>query len=153
MLFRSRLNVLALDIPPLRERRDDLPLLFTHFLDQFALRFKREPVSPSPADIATLMSDDWRGNIRELQNVAMRSALGFGVEMPSSVTHTSPEAPDNASALADQLSSFERSLIQQTLAENDGRLKPTYEALGISRKTLYEKIRKHGLSEREDAPV
>ena len=155
--FRSdlyfRLNVLALDIPPLRERRDDLPLLFTHFLDQFALRFKREPVSPSPADIATLMSDDWRGNIRELQNVAMRSALGFGVEMPSSVTHTSPEAPDNASALADQLSSFERSLIQQTLAENDGRLKPTYEALGISRKTLYEKIRKHGLSEREDAPV
>ncbi|MBT4907948.1 MAG: hypothetical protein HON62_13785, partial [Rhodospirillaceae bacterium] len=68
-------------------------------------------------------------------------------------THTSPEAPDNASALADQLSSFERSLIQQTLAENDGRLKPTYEALGISRKTLYEKIRKHGLSEREDAPV
>ncbi len=155
--FRSdlyfRLNVLALEIPPLRERRDDLPLLFTHFLDQYALRFKREPVTPSPADIANLMSDDWRGNVRELQNVAMRCALGFGIEMPPIVPHAATNPGTHTSDLADQLSSFERLLIQRTLAENEGRLKPTYEALGISRKTLYDKIRKHGLDEREGEPV
>ena len=155
--FRSdlyfRLNVLALEIPPLRERRDDLPLLFTHLLDQFALRFKREPVTPSPADIAALMSDEWRGTIRELQNVAMRCALGFGIEAPSSTPTAGPDADGSTSTLNDQISAFERLLIQRTLAEHNGRLKPTYEALGISRKTLYEKIRKHGLSEREDATV
>lgn len=142
-----RLNVLALEVPPLRSRRDDIPLLFAHFLDQFATRFKRAPVTPEPHDHAVLMARNWRGNVRELQNVAMRYALGFGLE--SIETPPEASAPNNEN-LPDRVARFESVIIQQTLLANDGRLKPTYEQLGISRKTLYEKIRKHGLQARED---
>lgn len=142
-----RLNVLTLEVPPLRSRRDDIPLLFAHFLDQFASRFKRAPLIAGPQDHAALMTRDWRGNVRELQNVAMRYALGFGLEPDETSTETAE--PDNE-GLSDRVTAFERAIIQQTLLANDGRLKPTYTQLGISRKTLYEKIRKHGLHARED---
>lgn len=142
-----RLNVLSLEIPPLRARRDDIPLLFAHFLDQFELRFKREVVTPTPQDNAALTARDWPGNIRELQNVAMRYALGFGLEPDDGTTETG--GADSA-RLADRVNAFERAVIAQTLAANHGRMKPTYEQLGVSRKTLYEKIRKHGLIAHED---
>ena len=142
-----RLNVLSLEIPPLRARRDDIPLLFAHFLEQFAMRFKRDVEAASPVHHAELMAREWRGNVRELQNVAMRFALGFGLEADNQ------QAPDPAGAgqrLADQVNAFERDVIRRTLDANAGRLKPTYEQLGVSRKTLYEKIRKHGLSAETD---
>lgn len=142
-----RLNVLALEVPPLRSRRDDIPLLFAHFLDQFATRFKRAAMTPDPRDHTTLLARDWRGNVRELQNVAMRYALGFGLEP---VETTSDISTSNDADLPERVAAFERAVIQQILHVNDGRLKPTYEQLGISRKTLYEKIRKHGLQARED---
>ncbi len=142
-----RLNVLSLEVPPLRARRDDIPLLFAHFLDQFAARFKRDVAIPTMAENATLMARAWRGNVRELQNVAMRYALGFGLEPEGEegAAHPNPVTP-----LADQVGMFERDVIRRTLAAHGGRLKPTYEQLGISRKTLYEKMRKHGLAAHED---
>lgn len=142
-----RLNVLSLEIPPLRARRDDIPLLFAHFLDQFAQRFKREAVAPSPQENATLMARDWPGNIRELQNVAMRYALGFGLEADDGPR---PEAVATGARLADRVDAFERAVITETLNANQGRMKPTYEQLGVSRKTLYDKIRKHGLVVRDN---
>jgi len=142
-----RLNVLALEVPPLRSRHEDIPLLFAHFLDQFAARFKRAPVSPDPREHAILMARAWPGNVRELQNVAMRYALGFGLEPADTTLGASAS---NNEDLPDRVATFERAIIQQTLLANNGRLKPTYEQLGISRKTLYEKIRKHGLQARED---
>ena len=142
-----RLNVLALEVPPLRSRHEDIPLLFAHFLDQFGARFKRAPVSPDPREHAILMARAWPGNVRELQNVAMRYALGFGLEPADTTLGASAS---NNEDLPDRVATFERAIIQQTLLANNGRLKPTYEQLGISRKTLYEKIRKHGLQARED---
>ena len=135
-----RLNVLALEVPPLGARREDVPLLFAHFLDQFALRFKRDPVPLRSEDQITLMSRAWPGNVRELQNIAMRYALGFGLDEADHAI-----SPESGGELSDKLAAFESAVLQQTLAANDGRLKPTYEQLGISRKTLYEKIRRPGL--------
>lgn len=141
-----RLNVLSLEIPPLRARRDDIPLLFAHFLDQFAQRFKREAVTPTPQDNAALMARDWPGNIRELQNVAMRYALGFGLEADDG---PHPNTDAGGTRLSDRVDAFERVVIAETLEANHGRMKPTYEQLGVSRKTLYDKIRKHGLVARD----
>lgn len=142
-----RLNVLTLEIPPLRSRCDDVPLLFAHFLDQFASRFKRDVVPVTAEDNAALMAQAWPGNVRELQNVAMRYALGFGLDDDETLAQRTPNEDEG---LPGKVSAFERVVIQQALAANGGRFKPTYEQLGISRKTLYEKVRKHGLRADED---
>ena len=144
-----RLNVLSLVIPPLRERREDVALLFNCFMARAAERFKRPAPAPSAKDMALLMAHDWPGNVRELQNVAMRAALGFGVELRPDAVGTGGASPVDGTrpALADQLAELERIIIQQTLVRCNGSLKATYEALGIGRKTLYEKMRKHGLGD------
>ncbi len=136
-----RLNVLTLTVPPLRDRRDDIPQLFAHFRRQFAERFRRDVPEPAAKDLARLTAHDWPGNVRELQNVAMRFALGFGVEIrPGDET-----AAGTGRTLPEQLADLERLIIQQTLAHQGGSLKSTYEALGISRKTLYDKMQRYGL--------
>jgi DNA-binding NtrC family response regulator len=78
--------------------------------------------------------------LRELQNIAMRYALGFGLDEADHAISL-----ESGGELSDKLAAFEGAVLQQTLAANEGRLKPTYEQLGISRKTLYEKIRRRGL--------
>jgi two-component system C4-dicarboxylate transport response regulator DctD len=99
--------------------------------------------------MALLMAHDWPGNVRELQNVAMRAALGFGVELRPDATDTASGETRDAPAkpLPDQLAELERIIIQQTLVRCNGSLKATYETLGIGRKTLYEKMRRHGLGD------
>lgn len=137
-----RLNVLAIDLPPLRDRRDDILPLMLHFLDQSSLRFKRPPPDLSPTEIAALTTHPWPGNIRELKNAAMRFALGQGLGMETAGDN---DADHRRQPLSDQVGSFEKSVIRASLARHDYRLKPTYEELGISRKTLYDKIRRHNL--------
>ena len=87
--------------------------------------------------------------MRELQNVAMRAALGFGVELRPDAADAAPAASADGppKPLPEQLADLERIIIQQTLMRCNGSLKATYEALGIGRKTLYEKMRKHGLGD------
>lgn len=139
-----RLNVLAITVPPLRDRQDDILPLMLHFLDQASLRFKRPAPALSAPNIASLTRHPWPGNVRELKNAALRFALGQGLGMDTADENT---AQDTTGVLADQIGTFEKSVIRACLERHGYRLKPTYEELGVSRKTLYDKIRKYGLGD------
>jgi len=138
-----RLNVVTLELPPLRERREDIPLLFEHFVAQAALRFERDAVPATPAELAALVAYPWPGNVRELRNLAERHVLGLGCR-PGEAAHDS--APPAALPLAQAVEQFERALIADALRRNDGNLTRAGETLGIAKTTLFDKVRKYGLS-------
>ncbi len=134
-----RLSVVVLEIPPLRERREDIPMLFNHFLMQAALRYGREAPSVSGEQMQELMAQPWPGNVRELRNVADRFVLGL--------------APGGQGlgvrSLEEQVSLFEKHLIQEALSASAGRASAASELLQLPRKTLYDKMRRFGLSSEE----
>ncbi len=134
-----RLNVVTLELPPLRERREDIPQLFEHFVAQAALRFEREGVPATPAELAALVAYPWPGNVRELRNLAERHVLGLGCH-PDQGT-----APPAALPLALAVEQFERAMIAEAMRRNDGNLSRASEALGVAKTTLFDKVRKHGL--------
>jgi len=134
-----RLDVLTLTIPPLRDRRDDIPLLFQQFVTQACDRYKRDPIDVPAHKISELMAHDWPGNVRELQNAGLRYALGADGAVATEDGDASPN-------LAIQMEAVEKKLIETALAKNGNSLKHTYVALGVSRKTLYDKMQKYGLS-------
>jgi len=140
-----RLNVVVIDIPPLRDRREDIPLLFHHFLLVASARYQREVPAPGSDTLQVLLGYDWPGNVRELRNMAERYVLlgdscGYNLEQ---LIHGSNG--DGAITLPEQLDCFEKSLIEQALGAHNGKLNETMDALGIPRKTLYDKMRKYGL--------
>jgi two-component system C4-dicarboxylate transport response regulator DctD len=137
-----RLNVVMLSIPPLRERRDDIPLLFGHFADRAANRFKREVPAISDTVRRHLQQHDWPGNVRELSHFAERFVLGL-----ESAAARSDEAPtaDEALPLPVRVERYEGELIRETLSRNNGDVRRTIEALGIPRKTFYDKLQRHGI--------
>jgi two-component system C4-dicarboxylate transport response regulator DctD len=140
-----RLSVVMIDVPPLRERREDIPLLFQHFVLVAGARYQREPPPPRPEQLRRLMMADWPGNVRELRNAAERYVLlgdscGYDIEQ---MVHGGVDRP--AMTLPEQLECFERGLIEQQLKANNGSIKDTMAALGLPRKTLYDKMRKYGL--------
>ncbi len=131
-----RLNLIVLHIPPLRERREDIPLLFEHFMLDAAARYKRPcPVVP-PAQMQQLMAQDWPGNVRELRNAADRFVLGLSASAESAAPAT----------LADQVGAFERMLIEQALRASGGSVAAACTALGLPKQTLYHKMQKYGLT-------
>ncbi|MBL8428224.1 MAG: sigma-54-dependent Fis family transcriptional regulator [Dechloromonas sp.] len=135
-----RLSVATLPLPPLRERREDIPLLFEHFLLQAAARHER-PVPATPAGrIQQLVGYHWPGNVRELRNVADRCVLGIEAGSPP----FGQPAGDAPRPLAETVDAFERALIADALRRY-GSLARTAEALAIAKTTLHDKIRKHGL--------
>jgi two-component system C4-dicarboxylate transport response regulator DctD len=135
-----RLNVAMLRVPPLSARREDIPLLFLQLVREAAARHSAPDRTPEPEMLADLAGRDWPGNVRELRNMADRFVLGLDW-MPGS---SGPEVP----RLADRVAGFERSVIAGAIAAHSGRLRRVYESLGVSRKTLYEKMQKHGLDRR-----
>ncbi|MFD1626966.1 sigma-54-dependent transcriptional regulator [Azospirillum griseum] len=143
-----RLNVVVVTIPPLRERREDIPLLFQHFVLQAANRYNRDPRALSPAQAQRLMAQDWPGNVRELRNAADRFVLGLedGAAEPTPRPPVSGDEGGGGLSLAEQVDSFEKSLIQAELARHKGSVKAAVEALSIPRKTFYDKLKKYGLS-------
>ena len=144
-LFRNdlyyRVSVVTLDLPSLRERREDIPLLFEHFVLQAALRHNRSAPVLSSAQMRELMAYSWPGNARELRNVAERFVLGLlGAKFdPPQLAKTS------AKSLPEQVDHFERCLIEEELRKHSGRASIASEALGIPKKTLYDKMRKYSL--------
>jgi len=143
-----RLNVVHLRIPPLTARREDIPILFARLLAEAASRHRVDPVTPPPTLLGEIMARNWPGNVRELRNAADRFALGIGLDPPpeaGSNTVLSTDNPSGSGKLADRVAAFERSEIVRALIANGGSLKPVYETLGLSRKTLYEKMQKHGI--------
>ena len=144
-----RLNVVVVTIPPLRDRRDDIPLLFQHFVVQAAARYNRAPRAPSPAQVERLMAHDWPGNVRELRNAADRFVLGLDDALSAVGGGAPPPAAAGGLSLAERVDLFEKSLIESELARAKGSVKAAIEALNIPRKTFYDKLKRYGLS-RED---
>ncbi len=143
--FRSdlyyRLNVVTLELPPLRERREDIPQLFEHFLQLSALRFDREPPQLDRQTLSSLMSHDWPGNVRELRNVAERFALGLPAFKKASTS--SEESP--SLGFAEAVESFEKNLLSEALQRSGGNLSQASLELGMAKTTLFDKVKKYGL--------
>ncbi len=140
-----RLNVVCLEIPPLRERREDIPLLFHHFLLVAGHRYQQEVPLPGTSQMNALMTHSWPGNVRELRNLAERYVL-LGGQMGWSIDALlSGSEKEQKRSLAQQVDCFERSLIEQALVAASGSIKDVMDALAIPRKTLYDKMRKYGL--------
>ncbi|TIL75211.1 MAG: sigma-54-dependent Fis family transcriptional regulator [Mesorhizobium sp.] len=138
-----RLNVVTISIPPLRERRDDVALLFFYFAERAAARFRR-PLPAVPAAVHHHLSDhDWPGNVRELAHFAERFVLGL--EEDAGVASPAPAPPDAAMKLPERLERYEADIIRETLGRNGGDVRRTIEALGIPRKTFYDKLQRHGI--------
>lgn len=136
-----RLNVVTVRLPPLRERREDVPLLFAHFLDLAAQRQGRAAPTLDPAFVERLRQQDWPGNVRELRNAAERYLLGLDDDEPR---EPSPGTTGQLT-LEQQMEAAEKRIIEETLARFAGRIGVTAEALGITRKTLYLKMKKYDL--------
>lgn len=142
-----RLNTVVLSIPPLRQRRDDLSLLATHFLAEFARVYEISQPDLSQDDLGALMAHDWPGNVRELRNVAERRVLmarrGVGSLVQAiGMDQSFEDVPDT---LREAVAAFERELIGKAIKAHEGRMEAAAEALGIGRRTLNEKIVKLGL--------
>lgn len=140
-----RLNVVTIRIPPLRERREDIPLLFAHYLGHASRRFQRD-IPEMPASIKQhVMTHDWPGNVRELAHFAERVVLGV---LNTPVPPTSMAADAEAS-LPERMERFEAQLIRETLQAHQGDIKATLESLGIPRKTFYDKLQRHGIDRQQ----
>ena len=133
-----RLNVAELRLAPLRERREDIPLLFDHFTRAAADRLGRAAPPLSGAQLAQLLAHDWPGNVRELANAAERHALGLG----SPGTEVAPAGQ----SLSEQMEAFEAQCLRAALRRHGGAISAVMEALQLPRRTLNEKMQRHGLS-------
>ena len=139
-----RLDIARVELPALSARRGDVALLFRHFLDLAARRHGRAAPHVDATFLADLDRRSWPGNVRELRNVAERYVLGLE-DLPVGGSGSSGET------LEARMDRVERAILVDSLAEQDGRIGTTADALGISRKTLYLKMRKHGLGGEEEA--
>jgi len=152
-LFRPdlyyRLNVFAIEIPPLRARREDIPLLASHFLEKFAVNMNRTPQKMAQRTMELLMDYNWPGNVRELENAVERALLiNREPELPPEAFpfQLNPTAPASGRRLED----IERLHIERILTEASWNLSRAARILDIDRTTLYNKIRRYNL--RESAP-
>ncbi|MNP01407.1 C4-dicarboxylate transport transcriptional regulatory protein DctD [compost metagenome] len=143
-----RLNVAPLRIPPLRERGEDILVLFQHFADTASDRHGLPRHELQPAQRAMLLRHTWPGNVRELQNAAERFALGLELALDNQEPGTTQDnsLTNTSGGLSEQVEHFERSLIAAELARSHSSMRSLAEALGIPRKTLHDKLRKHGLN-------
>jgi len=133
-----RLNVAQLRLPPLRDRREDIPLLYEHFAHAAAERLGRGVAPLSGAQLSRLLSHDWPGNVRELANVAERQVLGLG--------EPEPEAIDPGQSLAAQQEAFEAQCLRAALTRHKGDIKAVLVDLQLPRRTFNEKMQRHGLA-------
>jgi len=142
-----RLNVVTLRIPPLRERRGDIPLLFAHFLKRAADRFGRPMPDITAAVHRHLARHDWHGNVRELLHFADRVALGLAPEDDATPADREvADFPDSAAgSLPERVDRYEAGLIRAALEAHGGDVRATIEALGVPRKTFYDKLKRHGI--------
>ena len=143
-----RLNVVSIELPPLRARRDDIPLLVNHFVEQFATSMSRPTPRVTPAAMDLLLGYDWPGNVRELENAVERAmVIGQRAELePSDFPfQLHPAAPQGGRTLGD----IERVHIERVLEETSWNLSRTARILGIDRTTLYNKLKRYGLKRQE----
>lgn len=136
-----RLNVVTLQLPALRNRREDIPLLFEHFVEQAALRMNRSAPPINEQTRRELIGHAWPGNVRELRNQAERFVLGLK-------TAPGQQTADKTLPLGQAVDAYERGLIADELRRQHGNISRTAEALHIAKTTLFDKIRKHGIDDK-----
>ncbi|MDO6453413.1 sigma-54-dependent transcriptional regulator [Neptunomonas phycophila] len=147
-----RLNVVRIDIPPLRNRIDDIPLLFQHFSIIAAAQYNRDVPSISAERMHSLVTHDWPGNVRELRNLAERYVL-LGESCTFDFDNRPiTDAETGKMTLPEQVERFEKMLLQAELASHGGSIKDTLLGLGLPRKTLYDKMQKYGLDKNDYKP-
>jgi len=148
-----RLNVIALHIPPLRERPEDIPPLAEHFLRLYAQRYRRDLEEISPQVFSQLMAYGWPGNVRELENVIERAVLMArpGDRVLRQVDLASPERAlePSISSLRRRRQEFERQYIVGLLRRFRGNVTLSAQQAGLNRKTFYLKMRKYGIRREE----
>jgi len=144
LLFR--INTIEIRLPPLRERRDDIPLLAAHFLKEYATRY-RKPLTKFHADaMRALLGYGWPGNVRELAHAVERAVLlaeGDTVRTVDLNLRPAGEAPGRLEDMS--LEEVERVLIQKALARAGGNVSTAAKALGLSRSALYRRLERHSL--------
>jgi two-component system response regulator AtoC len=149
----ERLAVTVIDLPPLRERRDDIAALVTHFIQQVAAKTAR-PISITPQALAALQGYSWPGNVRELRQVVERAAVLSQSgkldrsDFPVLVTagRTAPNGAASEFALKPQVEAFEREIILRALTASGGTRRDAARLLRISLRTLFYKLRRYGLA-------
>jgi transcriptional regulator with PAS, ATPase and Fis domain len=148
-----RLNVVRITLPPLRDRRDDIQVLVTHFLRRFNRRFHREVTGIAPDALAVLTAYTFPGNVRELENLIERAyAMGAREQItladlpslgraPIATPSSVAAGPQSVPTLAD----VERELILKALAVHKDDKEAAARALGISRRTIYRRLKEYGV--------
>jgi DNA-binding NtrC family response regulator len=145
LLFR--LNTIEIRLPPLRERRPDIPALAAHFLDTHARRYRKRLDGFDPAAMRALLEHPWPGNVRELNHVVERAVLlatGPFIRPGDLALRAAP--PGGAVRLEEMsLEEVEQFLIKKALAKHNGNVSHAAQALGLSRSALYRRIQRYGL--------
>jgi two-component system nitrogen regulation response regulator NtrX len=151
-----RLNVIPIVVPALRERRDDIPRLAEHFLQQLSREYGRRLKHVTPAAMVALREYDWPGNVRELRNVLERLLImvpGDTIDLPDLSLPGAAARPDGLFAegmdglpLAEARERFEKEHILRALAAHRGNMSRTAEALGVERSNLYRKMKGYGIA-------
>ncbi|MFC1822494.1 sigma-54-dependent transcriptional regulator [Thermodesulfobacteriota bacterium] len=143
-----RLNVISIDVPPLRERKDDIPLLADTFIRKYCLELNKERVKMSPAALKLLMDYNWPGNVRELENVIERAlVIGQGKDiLPNDLPFSRKELqPEH---FPKSLKMMERMHIEMILEETEWNISRAARQLDIDRQTLYNKIEKYNIKKK-----
>jgi len=152
-----RLNVMPLNVPPLKERRDDIPLLAQHFLKKFADKNRKTIKGFVPLAMDMLVNYEWPGNVRELENAIERAVILLTGEhitenqLPLNITEKYPELetqPTGTTLLMDgthSLEDIEKEAILSTLKASIGNKAEAARRLGVTRKTLHNKLKNYGL--------
>jgi DNA-binding NtrC family response regulator len=148
--FRSdllfRLNTVEMHIPPLRERREDIPLLASHFLKMYAQRYRKPVKSFEPAAMQKMLDHLWPGNVRELDHVTERSVLISTSDLIHSSDLGLESDKASSSKIEDMsLEEVEYLLIKKAMARHSGNISHAAEALGLSRSALYRRMQKYGI--------
>jgi DNA-binding NtrC family response regulator len=144
LLFR--INTIEIHLPPLRDRREDIPLLAMHFLNRDRTRYRKQMTGFSPAAMQQMMQYPWPGNVRELEHAVERAVLlcrGDEIEpanLAFATAKASPQSFDNMS-----IDEVEAALIRKVMRRCDGNISQAADALGLSRAALYRRIEKYGL--------
>lgn len=143
-----RLNMIPIELPPLRERREDIPLLAAKFLAKFAQQFRKHITGFSPDSLTKLCMHDWPGNVRELENVVGRAvALAEQSVICSQDIALSVQTPESFQEMKKKMiEQFERTYIQSLLMVSEGNITKAAEAAHKNRRAFFELMRKHGIN-------
>jgi two-component system nitrogen regulation response regulator NtrX len=149
-----RLNVIPFHMPPLRDRREDIPALVDHFLEDFCAEYGKRPKKASAEAMEVLMAYPWPGNVRELKNVIERLVIMVASDdigakdLPAPFRKGREESSDGLGdfpSLASAREAYEKQFILKKLRDNEGNVSRTAEALQIERSHLYRKMKAYGI--------